>query len=152
SRSKYSDGLIGWRKIPIRGQETLLRWVFDDRGGIQAMVQMSPPDYQTVLLPVEKSLLFRTSTAKNNPEGRSLLRTAYRPWFIKKRLEEFESIGVERDLAGLPVAKVPAEYLNARPGSDQAKMVEAMRKMVRAVRRDENEGVVFPAAYDPDTK
>ncbi len=151
-KSKHTDGRIGWRKIPIRGQETLLRWVFDTDGGIQAMVQMSPPSYDTKVIPIGKALLFRTTSVKNNPEGRSLLRNAYRPWFVKKRIEEFEAIGVERDLAGLPVGGVPAEYLNAAKGTDQAKMVEAFRKMVRSVRRDENEGIVMPLAYDPDTK
>lgn len=151
-RSKHTDGLIGWRKMPIRSQETLLRWVFDETGGIRAMVQMAPPKYETTTLPIEKSLLFRTSIAKGNPEGVSLLRTAYRSWYFKKRLEEFEAIGVERDLAGMPVAKVPAEYLKAARGTDQWNTVEAFKKMVRGVRRDENEGLVLPVAFDRDTK
>ena len=32
-----------------------------------------------------------------------MLRNSYRSWYYKKRLEEFESVGVERDLAGLPM-------------------------------------------------
>lgn len=151
-RSRYTDGKIGWRKIPIRSQETLQRWVFDDTGGIKGMIQLAPPLYQTTFLPIDKSLLFRVSTIKNNPEGRSFLRNAYRPWFYKKRLEEIEGIGIERDLAGLPVAKVPHDYLAANKGTDKAKMVDAFRKMVRSVRRDEQEGVVIPTAYDQDTK
>jgi hypothetical protein len=151
-RSKFTDGRIGWRKIPIRSQETWLRWVFDDQGGIQAMVQMSPPHYKSVTLPVEKSLLFRTSTEKNNPEGRSFLRNSYRPWYMKKRLEEIEAIGAERDLAGLPVAKIPREYLAAPVGSDRHKMAEAFKKMVRSVRRNEQEGLILPMEYDQDTK
>lgn len=151
-RSKYTDGKIGWRKIPIRSQETLQRWVFDDTGGVKAMVQLAPPKYETTVLPIERCLLFRVTTIKNNPEGRSFLRNAYRPWFYKKRLEEIEGIGVERDLAGLPVAKVPHDYLSAKKGTDKAKMVDAFRKMVRSVRRDEQEGIVIPAAYDQDTK
>lgn len=150
-RSKYTDGRIGWRKIPIRSQETWLRWVFDESGGVKAMVQLAPPTYKLTVIPIEKSLLFRTTTTKNNPEGRSLLRNAYRPWYMKKRLEEIEGIGVERDLAGLPIAKIPASYLNAKAGSDQQKMVEAFRKMVRSVRRDEQEGIILPQAFDPDT-
>ena len=70
-RSKYTDQKIGWRKMPIRAQETLLRWSFDETGGIRAMVQMAPPRYQTTVLPIEKSILFRTSIAKGNPEGNS---------------------------------------------------------------------------------
>lgn len=98
-RSKYTDGKIGWRKLPIRAQETLTRWIFDETGGVRAMVQMAPPAYKQVVIPIEKSLLFRVSTAKGNPEGRSFLRNAYRPWYVKKRLEEIEMIGAERDLA-----------------------------------------------------
>jgi len=151
-RSRYTDGKIGWRKLPIRSQETLQRWIFDDTGGIKGMVQLAPPTYKTTFLPIEKSLLFRVTTVKNNPEGRSFLRNAYRPWYYKKRLEEIEGIGVERDLAGLPVAKVPHDYLAAKKGTDKAKMVDAFRKMVRSVRRDEQEGVVIPTSYDQDTK
>jgi hypothetical protein len=151
-RSKHNDGLIGWRKIPIRAQETMQRWSFDETGGIRAMVQMAPPKYATTVIPIEKSILFRTSIAKGNPEGLSLLRTSYRSWYFKKRLEEFEAIGVERDLAGMPVGRVPADYLTAAKGTPQAKTVDAFKKMVRGVRRDENEGLVLPTQYDPDTK
>jgi hypothetical protein len=151
-KSKYSDGLIGIRKMPIRSQETMIRWVFDESGGIKALVQLAPPHYKTAVIPIEKSLLFRTNLSKGNPEGQSLLRTAYRSWYFKKRLEEFEAIGVERDLAGMPVARVPAEYLNAKRGTKQHATVEAFRKMVRGVRRDENEGLILPTQYDTDTK
>ena len=58
-RSKYTDGLIGWRKIPIRSQETLHRWVFDDTGGLKAMVQLSPPGDQTTVIGSSTSLVFR---------------------------------------------------------------------------------------------
>lgn len=151
-RSQHTDGLIGWRRIPVRAQETMQRWVFDESGGVRGMVQLAAPDYKQRILPLERSVLFRHGIHKGNPEGRSMLRTAYRPWFYKKRLEEFESVGVERDLAGLPMVTVPSDYLRAAKGTEQAKMVDAMKKMVRAVRRNEQEGLVFPASYDSETK
>jgi len=151
-RSKYTDGMVGWRKMPIRAQETLLRWAFDDSGDVTAMVQLAPPRFETTVLPIERSLLFRYRHTKGNPEGMSMLRQAYRPWYMKKRLEEYEAVGVERDLAGLPIVKVPAEFLRAKPGSQQAQTVEAFKRMVKSVRRDEQEGIVFPMAYDQDTK
>jgi hypothetical protein len=70
-RSKFTDGRIGWRKMPGRAQETMWRWVFDDVGDILAMVQMAPPKYQKVVIPLERCLLFRTTIEKNNPEGRA---------------------------------------------------------------------------------
>lgn len=152
SRSKYSDGAFGWRKISIRAQETMVRWIFDDEGGIKAMVQLAPPDYKTVVIPINKSLLFKPKEYKGSPEGVSLLRNAYRPWFFKKRLEEFEAIGVERDLAGMPVAKVPAEYMTAKPGTENYRTYQAFKKLVSGVRRDEHEGLVLPNQYDRETK
>lgn len=151
-RSRFSDGRIGWRKIPIRSQETLLRWVFDDDGGVKGFVQMAPPYYKMTVIPIEKSLLFRTGQHKGNPEGYSMLRNAYRSYFFKKRMEEFEAIGVERDLAGLPVAKVPSHYMNAKKESKEYATYQAFKKMVQNIRRDEHDGLVLPLEYDPVTK
>lgn len=52
-------------------------------------------------------MLFRTESVKDNPEGRSILRNAYRSWYFKRRIQEIEAIGIERDLAGLPVIHAP---------------------------------------------
>jgi hypothetical protein len=128
----------------------MLRWVFDDVGNVQAMVQMPAPRYQRIVLPMKRCLLFRPQLNKGSPEGKSLMRTAYRPWFMIKRLEEIEAVGAERDLAGLPVAYVPPNVLNPRPGSDEAKMLQAVKQAVTAVRRNEQDGLVWPMAYDDD--
>jgi hypothetical protein len=71
-RSRYDDGMIGWRKIPIRSQESLVEWVFDDEGGVQGYFQRAYPDWALRYIPIEKTLLFRTTSQKNNPEGRAL--------------------------------------------------------------------------------
>lgn len=152
TKSKYTDGLMRWRKIPVRAQETLLRWAWDDNAELLGMVQLAPPDYRTRYLPLSRSLLFRYGTHKDNPEGRSLLRNAYRPWFYLKRLEEFEAVGVERDLAGLPMVYLPQSYLTAKPGTPQYKMAQSLTRLVRGMRRNENEGVLFPRDIDDDTK
>lgn len=151
-RSKYSDGRIGWRGIPIRSQDTIYRWQFDDHGNIQGVEQLAPPHYYHVTIPVEKFLLFRTTTHKNNPEGRSILRSGYRPWYMKKNIENIEAIGVERDLAGLPVAEVPAELLSKNASNDQKALLQVIKTIVQNIRRDEQEGVVFPLVYDANGK
>lgn len=77
--SKYDDKLIGWRKLPIRSQDTLSHWEYDPvTDELKGMVQVVPPNYTEVLIPIEKALHFRTRSAKENPEGRSVLRGAYR--------------------------------------------------------------------------
>jgi len=150
-RSKHKDGRIGWRKFPIRSQDTIYRWQFDDHGGIQGVEQLAPPHYYHVTIPVEKILLFRTTVEKNNPEGRSLLRGAYRPWYMKKNIENIEAIGIERDLAGLPVALVPPELLSTGASQDQKNLLSALKDIVVNIRNDAQAGVIFPNAFDTVT-
>ena len=148
-RSKYTDGKIGWRKIALRGQETLWDWVFDENGGVRAFQQQDPyANKGLVTIPIEKGLLFRTANPRNNPEGRSILRNAYRPWKFKKTIEEIEAVGIERDLAGLPVAYVPPSMLSSAATTAEVSARNAMQDLIRRIKRNENEGVLFPLAYD----
>src|SRR5437016_1603691 len=71
-------------------------------------------------IPIEKSLLFRTTSARGNPEGRSALRGAFTSWYYLKRIREYEAIGIERDLAGMPTFGVPLEVLLGANGEAQA--------------------------------
>jgi len=109
TQSKFDDGLIGWRKLPIRSQDTLWRWEYDDAENILGLVQAAPPLFHQVFIPIEKAIHIKTKSAKANPEGRSLLRNSYRSWYFKRRIQEIEGIGIERDLAGLPVLEAPPE-------------------------------------------
>lgn len=149
TRSKYSDGLIGWQKLPIRAQETLYQWEYDNEDNLLGMTQMPPPDYGTFTIPVEKALLFRTKSRKNNPEGRSILRNAYRPWYFKRRIQEIEGIGIERDLAGLPVLHGPEDLDLWDDSIDMNVSIRSsLEEMVRNIRRDEMEGVVLPHGFE----
>jgi hypothetical protein len=150
--SRFQDGLVGWRKLSIRAQDTLLRWEESPDGSAIGMWQMAPPFYKATLIPFEKSMLFRTRPRKDNPQGWSVLRSCYRPWYFKSRIENLEGIGVERDLAGLPVAYVPPELLAPNPSANQAATLAAITKVVTNIRRDEQEGLVFPLAYDETGK
>lgn len=152
-RSRFDDGRIGWRKMPIRDQSTINRWEFDKEGGIAGAWQLDPVHgVGEVFLPIEKCLLFRTTTKRNNPQGRSILRNAFVAWYFQKRIQEIEAIGIERDLAGMPVALVPPHLLSDNATSQESAALTEIKKIVRNIRRDEQEGIVFPLAYDPDTK
>jgi hypothetical protein len=149
-KSLYDDRKIGWRKWALRGQETLRRWEIDNTGGIQGMWQASNfPISKEVLIPIDKAILFRTRTERNNPEGASLLRRAYRPWYYTKRFQEIEAIGIERDLAGLPVLRAPAGldlYNDKDP--DMTVLRHKAEALVKSIRRGQQEGVLLPGAAD----
>lgn len=141
--SKYDDGLIGWRKLPIRSQDTLWEWQYDEKDNLRGLIQCAPPLYEQAFIPIEKALHFKTKSRKGNPEGRSVLRNSYRSWYFKRRIQEIEGIGVERDLAGLPVLEAP-EDSGIWEDKEQLAIAESI---VRSVRRDEREGVVLPSGW-----
>lgn len=146
--SKYDDGLIGWMKLPIRSQETLYQWEYDDQDNLIGMTQMPPPDFGLITIPMNKAMLFRTRSRKDNPEGRSILRTAYRSWYFKRRIQEIEGIGIERDLAGLPVITTPEGMdIWDKDDEDMNAIRTGLEVMVKNIRRDSTEGLVLPFGY-----
>lgn len=146
--SKYDDGLIGWMKLPIRSQETLYQWEYDDQDNLIGMTQMPPPDFGLITIPMNKAMLFRTRSRKDNPEGRSILRTAYRSWYFKRRIQEIEGIGIERDLAGLPVITAPEGMdIWDKDDEDMNAIRAGLEAMVKNIRRDSTEGLVLPFGY-----
>lgn len=113
--SKYNDGLIAWKKLPIRSQESIKKFLFSDDGneikGVQQNIsnlsdpynRFSSRDKLEVNLPREKFMLFRTGNHRGDPFGKSMLRDAYLAWRYLTVLEEIESNGVAKDMVGLPV-------------------------------------------------
>jgi hypothetical protein len=147
--SRFTDGRIGWRSLAPRAQETLVKWEFSPEGGQVLGVHQQTPSGMNVYIPAEKYLLFRTKVRKSNPEGYSILRNAYRSWYFKKRFEEIEGIGVERDMAGLPMLTAPEgmDLWNAsNPRAAEQRTVA--ETLIRSIRRDEQEGVLLPFGWD----
>lgn len=144
--SDYDDGLVGWRVISPRSQDSKLRWEFD--GGTLRGMWQQPASGPAVFIPLERSALFRTSTRKNSPEGISVLRWLHRTWYFLRRLEEHEGIGIERDLAGLPVARVPPKMLGSNASAADKLAIATIKTMLMNVRRNANEGLLFPLEYD----
>lgn len=142
------DGTIRWKKLPFRAQETIWEWIFDDEGGIKGIrqnVSWSNGRTGLVEIPIEKLLLFRTQTVKNNPEGQSVLRGAFKPWYYKKRIEVIEAIGIERNLAGYPVLYAPDEIF--MDNDDAREKLKFAQEMISRIRKDEAMGAVLPRSW-----
>lgn len=147
-RSKYNDGKWGWRKLPTRAQESITRWEFDEDGDLAGAWQLPFGSSKEVFIPVERFLLFRVNSRRDNPESKSAIRNAYRPWYMKKSIEELEGIGIERDLAGLPVIFLPPEYMAPDADANQKALYNMCVKIVTDVRQNEQAGLILPQAFD----
>jgi hypothetical protein len=139
------DGKILWKKLSPRSQDTVFRWVFDESGEVDAVQLQAPPDYKPVEIPVEKLLCYKTRSELGNPEGRSILRTSWTSYYYLKNIQQIEAIGIERDLAGLPMITLPDGAVNdpSDPNSDSSRAA----KLVRNIRQDEQAGVVLPSGW-----
>jgi hypothetical protein len=149
--SRESDGKIGWRCISLRGQETLDEWKFDEDGSLLGMVQDDMyASKGPVFIPMDKAALFRVFPHKNNPEGRSILRGAYRSYYYKKRIEELEAINIENDATGMPVLFFPPELADTQHPDYNASKVSSLEKKVSSIKRGQYEGIALPAKKMPD--
>ncbi len=142
--SQYNDGRVGWRKWAPRPAESLAsgkEWILDENGGIKGIRQ--DVNGKIIEIPIEKMLLFRTTVAPaNSPEGLAIHRAAYTSWWYCNQIQEVEGIGIERDLAGIPVIYMGADTKKRGANSD----FEQAKDIVTNLRNDEQAGVVFPYA------
>ncbi len=142
--SKFKDGKVGWRRMPLRSQDTILKWFFDENGQTVGLTQQ-PWIGPLLDIPIEKMMLFRSSPYKNNPEGISILRNSYVPYYFTKRMQEQEAILVER-FGGIPVFSVPAELIEAaKTDAGAAATLAAYKNIATNVRIDEQVGIVKPS-------
>ena len=144
-RSAFSDGMVGIRKLASRAQWTIEEIQTDAHGEILGFRQDTLYNGAQVQLPMDKALLFRTASINNEPTGRSVLRNAYLPYHYSTAITTYESIAIERELNGLPVARIPSEYLGSNASASQQAFRAKIEKMVRDVKFNEQGYVVLPS-------
>lgn len=77
----------------------------------------------------DKVLFIRIESDSDFPLGKSLLYGAYTAWKTKKILQEYEAIGVAKNLSGVLDIKVPSDYITkyyTEPTSAEAIYVDNM--------------------------
>ena len=161
--SLYDDGIIGWKKLPIRVQESISKFIFSEDGneiiGVQQNLSAINDIYNRfssrgnlINIPRSKFLLFRTGKHRGDPFGKSPLRDAYLAWRFLSALEELEATGVAKDLNGLPVLYLPAQYL----ATDAPPEVQAIRlyyeNVMRNLQMNEQSAVILPQVIDSESR
>lgn len=149
-RSKYSDGRIGIRKLAARAPWTLSKFEVDQKTGDVLGIQQTSGGYNNkATIPTNKSLYYRTTSVNGDPSGRSILRNAYTSYEYLNNLQAIEAIAVERELAGIPVARIPAEYLGPDATSAQAGFVSNLQQILRDVKFNEQGYIILPSDTYP---
>jgi hypothetical protein len=149
--SKYTDGRLGVKKIAARAPWTINKFDVDQKTGDvlgieQSVGLMNGKNY----IPLNKSLYYRTTSINGDPSGRSILRNAYTSYEYLNNLQAIEAIAVERELAGIPVARIPAEYLSGDASASQTGFVRDLQQILRDVKFNEQGYIVLPSDTYPD--
>ena len=149
--SKYTDGRLGVKKIASRAPWTINKFDVNQKTGDVLGIQqsvglMNGRNY----IPLNKSLYYRTTTLNGDPSGRSILRNAYTSYEYLNNLQSIEAIAVERELAGIPVARIPAEYLSGDASAAQTGFVRDLQQILRDVKFNEQGYIVLPSDTYPD--
>lgn len=171
--SPYGD-FIGWKDFKIISQDTVDKWFFDKTTGellgLRQNLSRIASDGRVLLgaggsslstvtneidIPRKKFLLFRHNPKRDNPEGTSPLKSCYISWKYRSLIEEYEAIGVTKDLGGIPVIGVDAAWLAEAtndPAGDKAKVINDLKLQAANLHVGEQSYVIKPIAYDDSGK
>jgi len=134
-------GRLLWKEFKALGHDTIQEWQERERG--RYAVQQYKWIYSDIIEP-DRLLHYRFRSNRNSPEGKSILRPAWIPYYYVKGLTATEAIAYERNGAGYPVVVAPEGADMADGGTDS----EAAEILVRNVRLDQQSGVVVPFGWD----
>jgi hypothetical protein len=146
--SKYDDGKVRWGNIALRRQTSLEEW-WVEGGRVMGMKQRRA-NGGVACIPFSKAIHLVTEHNGGHPEGRSLLRNSYVPWYEANKIRQFEAIGIERDFAGLPKIGVPAALLRPDASVEEKLQLAAFRRLGENMRRDSQSCIIYALEYDDE--
>jgi len=161
--SLFNDGKIGIRKLPIRSQDSISKWNYDEEQNLIGLTQtvaktgkrgqvLLSSKGEEITIPRKKFLLFRLGKNKDSPVGDSPLKACYYSWKYKTAVEELESVGLNRDLSGVPVAWIPPQIMAEDADETTKAQYNEWKNIVRNIQQNQQSGMVLPLAYDETTK
>ena len=140
---RHPKGWVTLKKLASRAQWTIDSFRADANGNLLGVYQVAAQ--RSTFIPYSRLLHFRTTSVANEPSGRSVLRSAYESWYYARRIREIEAVAIERELNGVPLLKMPSEYLAADATEDQKRTVQAFKKIGRDLKKNEMGFALIPS-------
>src|SRR5690606_28930843 len=146
--SSFHGDFEGIKNFLTISQDTVSKWIFDIdthslvglRQDLKQIVSETKAKLSNskgyVDIPKIKFLHLRNSPKRNNPEGKSVLESCYLDWKYKSVIEEYQGIGVVRDMGGIPVFYIADSVIhkaNADPSSSEYRLIEDLKKTGQAL-------------------
>lgn len=162
--SKYDDGLVGIKRLPIRAQSSLKGWKFDAntrelKGVYQHKARWDESSHRftldtenAVFLPRNRILHIKDNSTNGNPEGKSRLAYCYSHWRKLQQLLETEEIATVKNLNGVPVVKIPSLYMSDDATPEQKSTFKVFKDGVTKLGIGEQQSIILPSDVDENGK
>jgi hypothetical protein len=170
--SKYDDGLVGLKKLPIRSQDTIDGWYWKNQGReLAGLVQrVVVPDnatdntgsgwdfvnssatngIQPILkkIPRKKFLLFRNNPLKDSPIGIPSLHGCWMAWKFKVAFQESEAISVAQEANSFKVLYLPPQYMSKDATEDDQAVFKKYQNIMTNAHQAKESGIILPLITD----
>ena len=158
--SKFDDGKVGIKRLPIRPQSTIESFKYDSEGReMTGVVQRQSASRTAALKDVKKSvkfngeivipreniLHFTAGGGDGKAEGVSPLSFVNKTWRDYQRYKDLEGIAASKNLNGLPVIWMPSEYMTDDPDDPFSKVFTELRDGVSKIAIGEQSSLVLPS-------
>lgn len=106
---KFEGDKVILKKLAQRLPWSVFKWeTAEGLPGVQQVLSTQTPNgTSTPSIPAEKLVRFTFRQEGDNYEGVSVLRSAYKHWYIKDTLYKLDAVKHERQSVGIPVLKIP---------------------------------------------
>lgn len=149
-KSKYSDGLVGWKGFKHISVDSVEEWDGPRSEGyssIKGFRQETKSGYQTYV-PRDRYVHFRTSAKNDSPSGESILLGALDAYEEKCRYKKLENTASERNLAGIPMIECPSMWLSKDASDDNKNVVQYLRKIGTSMHFNSQAYLLLPSDRD----
>ena len=158
--SKYDDGKVGVKRLPIRPQSTIESFKYDDEGremigvvqrqsvqrteALQSLTKVVNFN-GTLTIPRSGILHFTSGGGDGKAEGVSPLSFVNKTWRDYQRYKDLEGIAASKNLNGLPVIWMPSEYMTDDPDDPFSRVFTELRDGVSIIAIGEQSSLVLPS-------
>lgn len=106
----------------------------------------APQDWRMLPIPAQYLLVFTHDKWGDEFSGISLLRAAYKPWWLKQMIERTMGLSYERYGVGVPVAYIPSDR------EQDTKLIDEIETMLTNLRAGDQNFLIFPGSKATHTR
>lgn len=155
--SKYDDGLIGVKRLPIRPQESIATFVYDKQGRDLIAVEQKQTTRRVNLVEMIKKnnglakinrdrfLKFNADTGQDDTQSTSPLVYLYETWRELQRYKDLENIASSKNLNGLPVLWMPADYMIDDVDDEASAVFRTLRDGISKISIGQQTSLILPS-------